>query len=80
MLCWHILSKASLAWLVQEAPEKVAKWLDPFKDHLNTLKSRSEARPRAPVKQAFRTIQDGIISYLQVTYYQLFRTIRRVEN
>jgi hypothetical protein len=32
------------------------------------------------VKQAFRTIQDGIISYLQVTYYQLIRTIRRVGN
>jgi tellurite resistance protein len=35
---------------------------------------------QAMLDQAFRTIQDGIISYLQVTYYQLFRTIRRVEN
>jgi hypothetical protein len=35
---------------------------------------------RITLCQAFRTIQDGIISYLQVTYYQLFRTIRRVEN
>jgi hypothetical protein len=30
--------------------------------------------------QAFHTIQDGIISYLQVTYHQLVKTIRRVGN
>ncbi|MFT6575635.1 MAG: hypothetical protein ACJA16_003840, partial [Akkermansiaceae bacterium] len=36
--------------------------------------------PQPVQKRAFRTIQDGIISYLQVTYYQLIRTIRRVGN
>jgi Mg-chelatase subunit ChlD len=48
---------------------------------LKLVKNQAEGKiPLTILGQAFRTIQDGIISYLQVTYYQLFRTIRRVEN
>ena len=39
---------STLAWLAEEAPEKVAEWYESIKAHIKTLKLLPEAHPLAP--------------------------------
>jgi plasmid stabilization system protein ParE len=40
--------ESSLAWLEEEAPEKVVEWDEAIKAHINTLRELPEAHPVAP--------------------------------
>jgi len=40
--------ESTLAWLSEEAPEKVAEWYDAIKTHINCLSQLPEAHPLAP--------------------------------